>query len=67
MGAGRRLERDRVHAADLGEDRLELVEQLERALGDRVGGHRVEPGEPGSRAAHSSILGLYFIVHEPSG
>ncbi len=25
------------------------------------------PANPGSRAAHSSILGLYFMVHEPSG
>ena len=23
--------------------------------------------KPGSRAAHSLILGLYFMVHEPSG
>ena len=25
------------------------------------------PAKPGSRAAHSFSLGLYFIVHEPSG
>ena len=45
VGAGRRLERDRVHAADLGQHRLELEQELERALGDRVGRHRVQARE----------------------
>ncbi len=25
------------------------------------------PAKPGRRAAHSFTLGLYFMVHEPSG
>ena len=49
VGAGGRLERDRGHAADLGQHRLELAQQLERALGERVGRQRVRA--PRSRAA----------------
>ena len=42
LGAGRGLERDRLHAADLREHPLELPEQLQRALGQLVGRQRVE-------------------------
>ena len=49
LGAGRRLEGDGLHPRDRGERPLQLPEQLERALGDRIGGHRVEVGE--ARAA----------------
>ena len=68
LGAGRGLERHGLHAADLRQRPLQLPEKLQRALGKlvraRAGGARRSPS---SRAAHSSILGLYFIVHEPSG
>ena len=67
LGAGGRLEGDGAHPADLGERLLELPEQLERALGDLVGASGWSAAKPGSRAAHSLSLGLYFIVHEPSG
>ena len=58
---------DRAHAGDLGEDPLELPQELERPL-ERprpVSGWRL--AKPGSRAAPSLSFGLYFIVHEPSG
>ena len=67
LGAGRGMERHGVHAADLDQRLLELPQQLQRPLGGGVGGQRVQRAKPGIRAAHSSILGLYFIVHEPSG
>jgi hypothetical protein len=46
LGAGGRLERHGVHAADLGERLLELPEELERPLGRLVGSERMEACEP---------------------
>ena len=42
LGAGRGLERDRLHAGDRRQRALELPEQLERALGDLVGDQRMQ-------------------------
>ena len=56
--AGRRLERDGVHAADLDERLLELPQQLERALGDLVGRQRVERGEAGQPGGPLVDLGV---------
>ena len=47
--------------------RLELVHQLERALGERLRLVRVQTGEALEPRRRSLTLGLYFIVHEPSG
>ena len=49
VGAGGRLERHRVHAADLDEDLLQLPQQLQRALGDASGASGWSCGE--ARAA----------------
>ena len=66
--AGGGLQRDRVHAADLGEHVLQLPAELERALrARRPGAIGCRSANPGRRAATSLASGLYFIVHEPSG
>ena len=67
VGTGRRLERDLRQPANLGEHALELAEQFEGALDVLLGLQRMEPREAGQPAARSLILGLYFMVHEPSG
>ena len=68
VGPGRRLEADRGEAADLaqqlGEQPLQLQAALRQRLRDRADASRLKPV---SRAAHSLTLGLYFMVHEPSG
>ena len=61
VGAGRGLERDRVHAADLGEHPLELPEELERALGGRVGRQRVQVRE--ARQARGPLVELGVVLH----
>lgn len=52
---------------DLGQADLQLEQQLHRALGHL----RVLQGcrlvKPGSAAAFSLTLGLYFMVHDPNG
>jgi hypothetical protein len=40
--AGSGLQAHGAHAADLDEHLLELPQELERALGNRVGGHRMQ-------------------------
>ena len=66
--AGGRLQRDGRQAADLAQELLQFVQQLQQALQRRLGlvgmQHR---SQPGSDASRSFRLGLYFIVHEPSG
>ena len=68
VGAGRRLERDRVHAADLGERCASSSNRSSRVpWATASGAIGWRPAKPGRRAAHSLSLGLNFIVHEPSG
>ena len=61
LGARRRLERHRPHAADLGQGLLELPQQLERALGGLVGGERMEVGE--ARQAGRPLVELRVELH----
>ena len=61
LGAGRGLERDGVHAADLGEVLLEAPEELERALGRLVGGQGMEGGEAGQ--AGRPLVDLGVVLH----
>ena len=49
LGAGRRLERDRLHATDLGQRLLQLPQQLQRPLGQLI--REPADGAPRSRAA----------------
>ncbi len=68
LGARRGLERDGVHAGDLGQVPRQLVHELEGALRQRLGAAwGCRRAKPARRAMSSLILGLYFIVHEPSG
>ena len=46
---------------------LQLDEQLEPALGARGRGAGWTWAKPGREAPASADLGLYFIVHDPSG
>ncbi len=61
LGPCGRLERDRAHPGDLGQRLLELPQQLERALGDLVGRHRVELGE--ARQAGRPLVELRVELH----
>ena len=61
LGAGRRLERHGAHAGDLGQRRLELPQELERALRDLVGRHRMELGE--ARQAGRPFVELRVELH----
>ena len=68
VGAGRRLQRHRVQARDLGQEPLQLEHQLQRPLGELGRQQRMGRGEPREAPPGVSlILGLYFIVQEPSG
>ena len=58
LGTGRGLEGDRLHARDLGQGAFQLPEQLQRALGDLVGGHRVELGEAAQAGGPLVELGV---------
>ncbi len=58
LGPGRGLERHGAHPGDLGQRRLELPEQLERALGDLVGRERMERREPGQAGRPFVELGV---------
>ena len=68
VGAGRRLQRRAVEAGDLGQPAAQRVHELERPLDELLGLVGVQAAQALRRAAtRSLILGLYFIVHEPSG
>ncbi len=67
LGARRWLETDRVQAGDFRQNILKVVEDRQQALERAF----VLVGMLGSksrkRARRSFRLGLYFIVHDPSG
>ena len=66
--AGRRLQRDGREAADLAELPLQPPHQLAGVpCASASGASGCRSAKPGRRAAHSLTLGLYFMVHEPSG
>ena len=67
LGAGRGLEAPRREAADLADPLLQRMDQLEGALVELLAERGWMFRQPGSEAACSSTLGLYFIVQEPSG
>ena len=60
VGAGRRLEREGVHAGDLAEHVLELFQDLEVALDEVLGGERMRCGEGGVRREPFVDLGVVF-------
>ncbi len=67
VGSGGRLERDGGHPAQLSQELGEQPLELEAPLAHLGRIQRMRPAKPGRPAAHSFTLGLYFMVHEPSG
>ena len=63
----RRLEGCPGHAGEAAQDVLGLEEHRQGPLGEAGRGRRVEVAEAGCSAAQSHTLGLYFMVHDPSG
>ena len=61
LGAGRRLERDRVEARHLREDLLQPPHQLERALRPVLLLQRVQPGEPRERG--EPLVDARVVLH----
>ena len=61
VGAGRRLQRGDVQAADLGEPALELVHQLEGALHQRLRLVRVQAGEAVQARGH--LVHARVVLH----
>ena len=61
MGAGGGLERGGVHAADLREHPLELPQELQRALGERIRRERVELRE--ARQARRPLVHPRVVLH----
>ena len=68
VGAGGRLQGGAREAGDLGQPAAQRVHQLERPLDQVLGlvGMQAAQARRGA-ATRSLILGLYFIVQEPSG
>ena len=61
LGAGRRLERHAVHPADLGELALELPGELEEALQQGHGLHRVRRGK--ASQSRDLLVDLRVVLH----
>ena len=66
-GPCRRLQGDVGHARHLAQGVAEGDEQLQPTLDERCRCAGVTSARPGRPAASSHSLGLYFMVHEPSG
>ena len=65
---GGRLQRNGRQAGDLGQHLLQVEQQFQHALAASPRADRdADRAMPGSAASRSFRLGLYFIVHEPSG
>ena len=65
IGAAAGLEDELVHARQLAQDQVEVVDDLEHALQRVVGLQRDAPRPARRRAASSETRGLYFIVQVP--
>ena len=61
LGAGRRLERDRVEPADLGEDLLQTPHELERPLRALLVLKRVQVAK--ARQAHDALVDPRVVLH----
>ena len=67
-GAGRRLEGDVDHAGDLAQPVAEVdTSSSSQPWVSAAGAAGWTSVRPGSEAASSHSLGLYFMVHDPSG
>ncbi len=62
-----RLERDLGEPCDLGQDRLQVVHHPMAPCTLSSAWSGCSAAKPGSRAAASFTLGLYFMVHDPRG
>ena len=65
MRSGGRLQAARIHPRDFGEYLLHIVQNFQRPAPPHRAGKGAARPNPGSRAASSLILGLYFIVQDP--
>ena len=68
LSAGGRLQRHAIETGDLGEDVLHLPQQLRACPGrNRRFAADADRPCPAGAASRSCRLGLYFMVHDPSG
>ena len=67
LSTGSRLERYSVESGDFFQHFLQGVHQVEVALNGFNRLERMGKGKTGQAAGYLLILGLYFIVQEPSG
>jgi hypothetical protein len=67
LGAGRRLKADGRQTGHFGQVVLQLVHQFQGPLAELLGQQGMGAGKPGRDAWRSLVLGLYFMVQDPSG